>query len=156
MKKIMALSSLIILLCGYLYYHYHSKKPFHCEAQIISHIERGSGNVEMSMYADIVISFHDESVISLTGSIKEDDKDYIVNRTIFFTLLKSELVGINKSKIIRENKSKNDEVPDVLWSKYVITKTIGDYFNTELKPLNKNAILLQELSNPMFVCTKLE
>ncbi|AGP46857.1 hypothetical protein M621_05705 [Serratia plymuthica S13] len=94
--------------------------------------------------------------MSLTGSIRVDDKEYIVSRMIFFTLQKSDLDGIYKTKIISEEKIKNDNVSDLLWHKYFLSTPIGMQFNSEVIKLNKNAIFLKELSNPIFVCTKIK
>lgn len=112
--------------------------------------------MEINVYASNVISWSDENSMSLTGSIKVDDKEYIVSRMVFFTLQKSKLDGLYKTKIISEEKIKNDNVPDSLWQKYFLSTPIDIYFNSEIIKLNKNAIFLKELSNPIFVCTKIE
>lgn len=147
---------LIFFACSYLYYHYRNDKPFRCDAELISKIELDNSNVEINVYASNVISWSDENSISLTGSIKVDDKEYIVSRMVFFTLQKSKLDGLYKTKIISEEKIKNDNVPDSLWQKYFLSTPIDIYFNSEIIKLNKNAIFLKELSNPIFVCTKIE
>lgn len=156
MKKIITPLIFIIFLCGYLYYHYHSKKPFRCDSQIIAHIDHGNGNVEINLYAYIIVSFRSEGVITLSGTLRQEEKEYLVNRVIYFTTQKSELDGVNKTTMTREEKGTNDEVPELIWHKYVPIRSIGLEFNSELKALNKNAIFIQELSNPLFVCTKID
>lgn len=156
MKRIIAILIFVISLCGCLYYYYHSKKPYRCDAQLISFIDHGSSKAEFNLYAYIIISLHSEAVITLSGTMRQDDKNYIVSRTLYFTLQQSELDGVYKTKFTREDKGKIDEVPALIWQQYGTPRSIGIEFNSELKTLNKNAIFLQELSNPLFVCTKIE
>lgn len=156
MKKIIILFLLVISLGGYLYYHYHSKKPFYCDAHIITHIYFEENKVELNLYANTIVSMDSEGTVSLSGSVRQDDKEYLVSRTIFFTIQQLELDDIYKTVITHEEKSKVDEVPDSLWQKYILPRPTGIIFNSKFKQLNKNAIFFQELSNPLFVCTKIE
>ncbi|MGL6011457.1 MAG: FidL-like protein, partial [Shewanella oncorhynchi] len=97
-----------------------------------------------------------EGLVSMTGTIKQNDKDYLVSRTLFFTIKKSGLKNNYKVEISREEIDKRDELPEDLWLKYVFPKSTGVEFYSEVRELNKNAILLQSLSNPLLVCVRTE
>ncbi len=74
MKKIIISILCITFICGYIFYRYHSKHSFRCEAQLISHIEQSNSNIEANLHADIILMIHNEGSISITGSVKQDDK----------------------------------------------------------------------------------
>ena len=99
----------------------------------------------------MIFTLHNESVLSFTGSVTQGGREYLVSRRLFFTTTPSELNGVDKTKITREQISKSDELPEGLWQQYIFQ---GTEFYTQMIAVNKNGFLLQDLSNPFFVCVR--
>jgi|SRR5471030_957403 len=156
MKKIIISLLCIAILCSYLFYRYHSKHSFRCDAQLISHIEQSNSKIEVNLHANIIFMLHDEGSLLLIGSVTKDGKKYLVNRTLFFTIRPSELRGINKTVITREEINKSNEIPEEVWLKYISPEVSGVEFYSEMNEVNKNGMLLEMLSNPLFVCARVE
>lgn len=156
MKKIIVSSLCIIILCSYIFYRYHDKKPFRCDAQLISHIEQNNSKLELNIHANVIFMLNKEGALSLAGSVKHDGKEYLVSRTVFFTTHSSGLSNINKTTITHENVNKSDEVPQEVWLKYILPAALGAEFYSEMYKMNKNGMLVQMLSNPLFVCVRVE
>ncbi len=146
----------IVALCGYFFYKNYSSKPFRCDAHLISLIEQDVNHVEVNLYESIIFTLPIEGMVSMTGTVKQNDKNYLVSRTLFFTIKKSGLKNNYKVEISREDVDKRDELPEDLWLKYIFPKSIGVEYYSEVRELNKNAILLQSLSNPQLVCVRIE
>lgn len=156
MKTILAPLVIAFFLCSFFYYHYQQTRPFRCDTQLISHIEQGEDKVDLNLNVNIIFTLHNEGVLSFTGSVKHDNREYRVNRELFFTTKPSELEGTNKTKITREEINKNDELPLGIWQQYILSKVQGAEIYTNLTAVNHNGMLLQELSNPLFVCARSE
>ncbi|CAI0779334.1 TPA: hypothetical protein ACSTJ0_000250 [Serratia fonticola] len=156
MKIILTPLLIAFIVSGLFYYHHHQIRPFRCDAQSISHIEQGEDKVDLNLNVNIIFTLHNEGVLSFTGSVKHAGREYLVNRELFFTSTPSELEGTNKTKITREEINKNDELPLGLWQQYILSKVQGTEFYTNLTAVNHNGMLLQELSNPLFVCVRSE
>jgi hypothetical protein len=146
----------IVALGGSLYHYLYSDKSFRCDAHLISLIEQDVNHVDLNLYESIIFTLPIEGMVSMTGTVKQNDKDYIVSRTLFFTLKKSGLKNNYKVEIIREDVDKRDDLPEGLWLRYIFTKSKGVEYYSEVRDLNKNAILLQSLSNPQLVCVRIE
>lgn len=99
----------------------------------------------------MIFTLDHESVISFNGSVTQDGREYLVSRRLFFTTNPSELNGVDKTKITREQISKFDKLPVGLWQQYIFQ---GTEFYTQMVAVNKNGFLLQDLSNPFFVCVR--
>ncbi|MHA7845101.1 FidL-like protein [Serratia sp. D1N4] len=156
MKKIITSLLCIVALCGYFYYHYYGKSSLRCDAQSIAHIEQDNTEIELNLHNNIIVTLPDEGFISMVGSVKQDDKEYLVSRTLHFTIKSSGLKNNHRLEIIREEIDKRDELPEGLWLKYIFPKSTGVEFYSEARKLNKNAILFQSLSNPQLVCVLVE
>ncbi|ATM76791.1 FidL-like protein [Serratia fonticola] len=156
MKKIIISLLFIVALCGSFYHKNYSSKPFRCDAHLIALVEQDSNHVELNLHDNLILTLPTEGLVSMTGTIKQNDKDYLVSRTLFFTIKKSGLKNNYKVEISREEIDKRDELPEDLWLKYVFPKSTGVEFYSEVRELNKNAILLQSLSNPLLVCVRTE
>lgn len=156
MKKIIFALLAIILICGYLFYRHHftvpSKQPFRCDTQVISYTERNNKIVDVNLYLSAIFTVRGEGLLEMTGTYKQDNQQYLVNRKILFTHRHSELNGMKKTTITREVVGPSDNVPDESWQQYILPDITGVEFYTELKKMNKNAMLFQGLSNPFFIC----
>jgi hypothetical protein len=153
MKIILAPLLITLILCGFFYYNYQQTQPFRCDTQLVSHIERDGSKIDLNLNADIIFTLHHESVISFNGSVTQDGHEYIVSRRFFFTTTPSELNGVKKTKITREQISKYDKLPAGVWQQYIFQ---GREFYTQMTAVNNNGFLLQDLSNPLFVCARSE
>lgn len=156
MKKIIISLLCIIVLSSYFFYRYYDKKSFRCDAQLVSHIEQSNSKVELNLHANIIFMLHNEDALSLIGSVKHDGKEYLVNRTVFFIAHPSELSNMNKTTVTHEDINKSDEVPQEVWLRYILPEVPGTEFYSEMKKMNKNGMLVQTLSNPLFVCARVE
>ncbi|ATM74939.1 hypothetical protein [Serratia fonticola] len=153
MKIILAPLLITLFLCGFFYYNYQQTQPFRCDTQLVSHIERDGSKIDLNLNADIIFTLHHESVISFNGSVTQDGHEYIVSRRFFFTTTPSELSDVKKTKITREQISKYDKLPAGVWQQYIFQ---GREFYTQMTAVNNNGFLLQDLSNPLFVCARSE
>jgi hypothetical protein len=153
MKIILAPLLITLVLCSLFYYHYQKTRPFRCDAQLVSHIEYDGSKVDSNLNTNIIFTLHNGGIVSFTGSVKQDDREYLVSRRLFFSITSSEIDGINKTNITHEEISPNDQLPEGVWKRYIIPRTT---FYTQMTAVNHNGVLLQALSNPFFVCTRLE
>lgn len=152
-KIILALLLIALVLCSLFYYHYQKTRPFRCDVQLISHIEQSGGKIDLNLNANIIFTSQTESVVSFNGSVKQDGREYLVSRRLFFTTTPSELDGVDKMKITREQVSKFDKLPAGVWQQYIFQ---GTEFYTQMIAVNNNGVLLQDLSNPFFICARSE
>ncbi|MBL5824963.1 hypothetical protein [Serratia fonticola] len=142
-----------LVLCSLFYYQHQKKLPFRCDTQFISHIEHNGSKLDLNLNANIIFTLRNEGILSFTGSVKQDGHEYLVVRRLFFTTTPSELDGIDRTKITREEISPNNQLPEEVWKRYVIQGTL---FYTQMTPVNSNGVLLQDLSNPFFICARSE
>lgn len=150
---------LFLFLFLFLFFYYQINKtdnPFLCDSQLISKLEIDDKSVEINLYAKNLIYIDSESTMSLTGSIAVNNSEYVVNRKIKFVLNKTSLHDLYTTKIIKDEKQKNDDVSDSVWHRYFLSTPLNTQFNTEIIKLNNNAIFLKELANPIFICTQME
>lgn len=154
MKKIMFFVLTIIFICGYLYYYYKNEPVFRCETQLLSHIELDNKKIETNLHATIIFTLYNNIFFEVTGSFKQNNQQYMVNRKIIFTIKPSLLSGMNKTIITHEAINPLDQVPKELWQRYILPAAPGDEFYTEIVKLNNNAVLLQGFSNPLLVCVR--
>ncbi|QXN62772.1 hypothetical protein [Serratia fonticola] len=153
MKIILASLFIVFLLCVFFYYNYQQTQPFRCDTQLVLHVERDSGKIDLNLNANIIFNLHHESVVSFNGSVTQDGREYLVSRRIFFTTSPSELDGVKKTNITREQISKYDKLPAGIWQQYIFQ---GTEFYTQMTAVNNHGFLLQDLSNPLFICAQSE
>ncbi|MDA8480902.1 hypothetical protein NNO04_19655, partial [Citrobacter sp. Awk 4] len=151
---IIALIIIVLFLCGLLYYHHQAFKPFRCDAQVISHIEQDGIKIDLNVNTNIIITLHDEATFYFAGSLKVDEHEYIVNRTEFVKLNRSELNGIKKTKITHSEINKNDTLPEEIWVRHILPRAPGTEFYTKIASVNSNGVLFQVLSNPLLICVR--
>ncbi|WP_404413091.1 FidL-like protein [Serratia aquatilis] len=75
---------------------------------------------------------------------------------MFFTAKISELNNMYITRITQEDIDKRDNLPKELWLQYMFPKSSGGEFYSEIKEMNKNAVLIQSLSNPFYICVRAE
>lgn len=155
MKKKAFFLLTVILICGYLYYHYKKETPFRCDTQVFSHIELDDNKIEANLHVTIAFTLDNNILLEATGSFKQDNQQYRVSRKIFFTTKPSLLNGMKKTIITHEVINQLDQVPEKQWRRYFLPEP-GEEFYTERVKLNKNAVLLQGFSNPLLVCVRSE
>lgn len=153
MKTILTSLVIAIILCGFIYYNHQQTQPFRCDSQLVSHIEQDGSKVDLNLNANMIFTLHHESVVSFNGSVTQDGREYLVSRRIFFTTSPSELDGVKKTKITREQISKYDKLPAGIWQQYIFQ---GTEFYTQMTEVNNHGFLLQDLSNPLFICARSE
>lgn len=146
----------MILICGYLYYHYKNETAFRCDTQLLSHIELDNTKIETNLHTTIVFTSYNNVLFEVSGSFKKDQQQYRVSRKIFFTIKPSLLNGMKKTILTHKVVNQLDQVPDELWQRYFLPASPGVEFYTEIVKLNKNAVLLQGFSNPLLVCVRSE
>lgn len=156
MKKIAFFLLTVIFICGYLYYHYKKETAFRCDTQLLTHIEIDNNKIETNLYITIAFTLDNNIFFEVSGSLKQGNQQYIVNRKIFFTTKPSLLNGMKKTIITHEVINQLDQVPEELWRRYFLPASPGVEFYAERIKLNKNAVLLQGFSNPLLVCVRSE
>ncbi|MBL5859488.1 hypothetical protein JBO49_02535 [Serratia fonticola] len=152
-KIILALLLIVLVLCSLFYYNHQQTQPFRCDTQIVSHTERDDGKIDINLNTNIIFTLHHESVISFNGSVTQDGREYLVSRRFFFTTTPTELNGVKKTIITREQISKYDKLPAGIWQEYIFQ---GREFYIQMTAVNNNGFLLQDLSHPLFICARSE
>jgi hypothetical protein len=154
-KVIIAVLLFASLVIGLWYYSLHqSRKPFRCDAQQISVQVKGKKNIVLNANATVIFSSSKNSLIYITGSIKEDDTRYLLDRKIFFTITPSEIKGANNTQLTHEEVHPGDNTPDQIWRNFLLPEIQHVDFYSEMKSLRQNALLISGVTNPFLVCTK--
>lgn len=159
MKKFAVALLLIISLGALLFYTYQLLiyKPFHCDAQIFSHLGVKGDNddeVEVNTHIDVIYSSKHSGIMKFLGSVKHQGNHYIMRRSIHFTLEPSELDNINKAVFTRTERHAMDTLPEDLWQNRVLPQTPGIEFYSKVRALKNNAIIFKGFSNPLIICVR--
>lgn len=126
MKKIVVALLLIISLCSTIFYLYQwqSRKPFHCDAQLFAHLKINEADaVEVNTHVDVIFRSPHDGIMKFSGSIKNKGNDYILRRTVYFTITPSELENVNEIVFIRTESHPTDNTPTDLWQNRVLPQT---------------------------------
>lgn len=157
MKKIIGATLLLtaLLIClWYLNVHHQSRKPFRCDTQQLSLQVKAKSNIVVKASATIIFSSTKSGMIYITGSLKENDTRYLLDRNTAFTITPSELKGGNNVQFTHEQVHPADNTPDYIWRKYVMPEIELVDIYMEIVPLFHNALLIRGFSNPFLVCIK--
>lgn len=156
MKKVIGAVLLVafLLICLWYYSLLQGRKPFRCDAQQISVQVKGQKNIFLNANATVIFSSSKTGIFYITGSIKEDDTRYLLDRKVFFTIMPSEIKGANNTQLTHEEVHPGDNTPDQIWRNFLLPETQHVDFYTELKPLHHNALLIRGFTNPLMVCTR--
>ncbi|VEI75043.1 Uncharacterised protein [Serratia fonticola] len=83
------------LLIGLWYYSLHQvRKPFRCDTQQIFVQVKGQKSIVLNANATVIFSSSKNGIVYISGSIKEGDTRYLLDRKIFFTITPSEIKGL--------------------------------------------------------------
>lgn len=157
MKKIVVALLLIISLCATLFYIYQvqSRKPFHCNAQLFAQLKLyETDKVEVNTHVDVIFRSTHDGIMKFSGSIKNKGNNYILRRTVYFTINPSELENVNEVVFTRTESHPVDNTPEDLWQNRVLPQTPGIGFYSKIKGLEKNAIIIKGFTNPLIVCIR--
>jgi len=155
MKKLILTSFIMILLsiAIYVYFIFNSKEPFHCDVQILSHITKDGQKFDLNLHTDILLLTNNKGAVYIIGTLRGERNSYLVSRRLYFTTNSPVIKNISQAIITDEKRHDRDNAPNELW-KYVIPEVVGVKFYIEVKNLNKNAILIQGVSNPYYICKR--
>ena len=157
MKKLIGIILFIIILLMCLlswYFHHRTKSIFRCDTQTMSVLIKWPKNIELNANSTIMLASSGTGIIYITGSIKENDEKYVINRTIFFTITPLEREGANKTQFTHEDIHPGDNTPENIWNDYLRPNFMHVNFYTEIIPLHYNAVLIKGVNNPYLVCIK--
>jgi hypothetical protein len=157
MKKIIgaALLLTVLLIClGYYTTHHQSKKPFRCDTQQLSVQVKAKNNIVLRASSTILFSSSKSGMFYITGSIKENDTRYLLDRNISFSVTPSGIKRGNNVQFTHEQVHPADNTPDNIWRNYLMPEIELVDVYTEVAPLFHNALLIRGLSNPFLVCIK--
>ncbi|CAI2006528.1 TPA: hypothetical protein ACSTLY_004229 [Serratia fonticola] len=156
MKKIIgAVLFLASLLIGLWYYSLQQgRKPFRCDAQQVSVQVKAQKSIVLNANSTIIFSSSNTGIIFITGSIKEDDTRYLLDRKIFFTITPSEIKGTDNTQLTHEEVHPGDNTPNKIWINILLPEIQRIGFYTETIPLHHNALLIRGVTNPFLACTK--
>ncbi|MFT2794314.1 MULTISPECIES: hypothetical protein [Serratia] len=157
MKKIVVALLLIISLCSTLFYIYQvqSRKPFHCDAQLFAHLKINEADaVEVNTHVDVIFRSAYDGILKFSGSIKNKGHDYILRRTVYFTVAPSELENVNEIVFTRTESHPTDNTPADLWQNRVLPQTPGIGFYSKIRDLDRDAIIIKGFTNPLIVCIR--
>lgn len=144
-----------LLMCLWWWHvHHQGRKPFRCDTQQISSLVKTHNNISLNANSTIVFSSSKTGIFYITGSIKENDTRYLLDRKIFFTITPSELKGANNTQITHEEVHPVDNTPDNVWRNIMMPEVKNVDFYTEITPLLHNAMLIRGLTNPFLVCIR--
>lgn len=158
MKKIIGALLLLAALLMSLWYWYYSlhqgRKPFRCDTQQISVQVKSPKNIVLNANSTVIFSSAKNGIVYITGSIKEGETQYLLDRKIFFTITPSELQRNDDTQFTREEVHPGDSTPDPIWHNILLPEIQRTDFYTEIKPLFHNALLIRGINNPFLVCIK--
>lgn len=157
MKKIIgaALLLAVLFIClGYYITHQQSRKPFRCDTQQLSVQVKAKSNISLNANSTILFSSSKSGMFYITGSIKENDTRYLLDRNISFSITPSEIKTGNNVKFTHEQIHPADNTPDNIWRNYLMPEIELINIYTEVIPLFHNALLIRGFSNPFLVCIK--
>ncbi|CAM3829457.1 hypothetical protein [Serratia silvae] len=157
MKKIIGAALLFIVLLMCLWYfnvHHQGRKPFRCDTQQLSLQVKAKSNIVLKASSTIIFSSSKSGMFYITGSIKENDTRYLLDRNITFSITPSEIKGGNNVQFTHEQVHPADNTPGNVWRNYVMPEIELVDVYTEVVPLFHNALLIRGFSNPFLVCIK--
>ncbi|AYM91845.1 MULTISPECIES: hypothetical protein [Serratia] len=157
MKKIIGAALLLTVLLMCLWYfnvHHQGRKPFRCDTQQVSLQVKAKSNIVLKASATILFSSSKSGMFYISGSIKENDTRYLLDRNTAFTITPSEIKSGNNVQFTHEQVHPADNTPDYIWRKYVMPEVELVDIYTEVVPLFHNALLIRGFSNPFLVCIK--
>ncbi|CAI0832533.1 TPA: hypothetical protein ACSTJY_004167 [Serratia fonticola] len=157
MKKIIGAALLLIVLLMCLWYfnvHHEGRKPFRCDTQQVLLQVKAKSNIVLNASTTILFSSSKSGMFYITGSIKENDTRYLLDRNVSFSITPAEIKMGNNIQFTREQVHPADNTPDHIWRKYVMPEVELVDIYTEAVPLFHNALLIRGFSNPFLVCIK--
>ncbi|MGF6190579.1 hypothetical protein [Serratia sp. 2723] len=157
MKKNISATLLLTVLLMCLWYfnvHHKGRKPFRCDTQQVSLQVKAKSNIVLKASATIIFSSSQSGMFYISGSIKENDTRYLLDRNISFSTTPSEIKSGNNVQFTHEQVHPADNTPDYIWRKYVMPEVELVDIYTEVVPLLHNALLIRGFSNPFLVCIK--
>ncbi|MEX3004755.1 hypothetical protein [Serratia fonticola] len=157
MKKIIGAALLLTVLLMCLWYfnaHHQGRNPFRCDTRQLSVQVKAKTNIVLNASSTILFSSSKSGMFYITGSVKENDTRYLLDRNISFAITPSEIKGGNNVQFTHEQIHPADNTPDDIWRKYVMPEIELVDIYTEVVPLFHNALLIRGFSNPFLVCIK--
>jgi len=157
MKKIIGAALLLIVLLMCLWYfnvHHEGRKPFRCDTQQVLLQVKAKSNIVLNASTTILFSSSKSGMFYITGSIKENDTRYLLDRNVSFSITPAEIKMGNNIQFTHEQVHPADNTPDHIWRKYVMPEVELVDIYTEAVPLFHNALLIRGFSNPFLVCIK--
>ncbi|VTR30356.1 Uncharacterised protein [Serratia fonticola] len=108
MKKIIgaALLLTVLLMCLWSFnVHHQGRKPFRCDTQQVSLQVKAESNIVLNASATILFSSSKSGMFYISGSIKENDTRYLLDRNTAFTITPSEIKSGNNVQFTHEQVS---------------------------------------------------
>lgn len=157
MKKIIGAVLLLTVLLTCLWsfnVHHQGRKPFRCDTQQLSLQVKAESNIVLKASATIIFSSSKSGMFYISGSIKENDTRYLLDRNTSFTITPSEIKRGNNVQFTHDQVHPADNTPDDIWRKHIMPEIELVDIYTEVIPLFHNALLIRGFSNPFLVCIK--
>lgn len=159
MKKIILtiiFIALITITLVYILYYKHTSEtpPFRCDGQILNKVATPTGNVELNAYISIIFTTDRTGIMYTTGSVKDENTLYTLQRQTFFNIHPAPLKGTNDVYFTNETVHPTDNTPDSLWHNVILPQVNNVKFNVEIKTVNYNTLLVQGLSTPFIICVR--
>ncbi|CAI0878677.1 hypothetical protein [Serratia fonticola] len=157
MKKIIGAALLLTVLLMCLWYfnaHHQGRNPFRCDTRQLSVQVKAKTNIVLNASSTILFSSSKSGMFYITGSVKENDTRYLLDRNISFAITPSEIKGGNNVQFTHEQIHPADNTPDNIWHNYLMPEIELVDIYTEAVPLFHNALLIRGFSNPFLVCIK--
>lgn len=157
MKKIIGAALLLTVLLTCLWYFnvYHQGiKPFRCDTQQLSLQVKAKSNIVLNASTTIIFSSPKSGMFYITGSVKENDIRYLLDRNTSFTITPSAIEGGNNVKFTHKQVHPADTTPEYIWQKYVMPQIKLVDIYAEIIPLHHNALFIRGFTNPYLICIK--
>ncbi|MGH2624918.1 MAG: hypothetical protein ACRDE7_14720 [Sphingobacterium sp.] len=159
MKKITITIFFIVLIVTsliFLLYYKHDNEhfPFRCDGQMLNQVATPTGNVELNAFISVIFTTDRTGIMYTTGSVKDKNTLYTLQRQTFFNITPAPLKGTNDVYFTHETVHPTDNTPDNLWHNVILPQVNNVKFNVEMKIVNHNALLVRGLSTPFIICVK--
>jgi hypothetical protein len=128
------------------------EKSIKCDSDLNVEIKNSKLSANMDSIFSVLLQHGGVGLIRAVGVVNVDDKSYELNRILYFNYSKENVGGMYKFTIFEEKINGTDTTPSDLFNTYFLPEKPNVPFYISLKKLHKNALLINGLTHPYFVC----
>ncbi|WP_395313719.1 hypothetical protein V1603_07790 [Enterobacter sp. ECC-219] len=149
-KKLIALN--LILILQFFSFNLHAIEPFKCMSHYKTVIEKDHDSTLFDGRLTLFLKNDSEGFFEFIGKIKTNEKNYLLSRTVFFSMASHEINESKQVTIGKVVKHLSDTTPDDIWQADILPQLPGIDFQIEIRRLKNNLILVKSLNTAYLIC----